>query len=147
MTDLTQYYATAGRIYKFFLANGLTAGQACGILAQASAESSLRPSVIGDHGEAHGLFQLHADRIAAIKAGCGIDIVSASVEDQCKAVLWELKNSEHKAYRALLAAKTAYDSGHDMCRFYERPASTAQYAVRGNAAEKWLVHFIKNPVA
>jgi hypothetical protein len=147
MLDLKTYYATAGQIYQFFLGKGLTSAQAAGILAQADAESTLRPAVVGDHGQAFGLFQLHPVRADAIHAATGIDVHAATVEQQCEAVWWELHNSEKKALAAILAAKTAYDAGHDACRFYERPGSTAQYAIRGNKAENWAVWFEKHPVA
>src|SRR5271157_4636720 len=73
---------------------------ALGMLANAEAESSLDPAAEGDHvgsgagrvATAFGLHQWHADRIAAIKAGSGIDIVTfPPVEIQAEAVWWELQ--------------------------------------------------------
>ena len=145
--DSVTYYANAAVVFKFFTDRGLTLEQACGVLAQADAESTLRPAVVGDHGEAHGLFQLHEERTAAIKRGCGIDVAIANVAQQCAAVWWELQHSEHRAYRALLAAITADEAGQVMCRLYERPASALQPAKRGQCAEKWKVYFLKNPVS
>ena len=145
--DNAAYYANAATIFKFFRGKGLTLEQACGVLAQADAESSLRPSVVVDHGEAHGLFQLHEDRRRRSRRGCGIDVATANVEQQCAAVWWELQHSEHLAYRGLLAALTADEAGQAMCRLYERPASALQLAKRGQCAEKWVVYFRAHPVA
>jgi len=146
MSDLQPYYASASAIYSFFTAKGLTPEQACGVVAQADAESSMRVNVIGDKDHAFGLFQLHSDRVAPIKSKTGIDMKTATLEQQCEGVWFELHFSEKKALAALLATKTAFDAGHDLCRFYERPASTAQYQVRGDKAENWLAYFKKNPV-
>jgi len=140
------YQANAATIFKFFTGKGLTLEQACGVLAQADAESTLRPDAVGDHGEAHGLFQLHEDRRAAIKRGSGIDVATANIEQQCAAVWWELQHSEHTAYRGLLAALTDDEAGQTMCRLYERPASALQPVKRGQCAEKWAVYFRAHPV-
>ena len=145
--DQATYRANAATIVKIYLGKGLTMAQAIGVMTQFDAESSLSPKAIGDHGSAFGLAQMHPDRIAAIKKGCGIDLHALPpIADQCEAVWWELNASEHKALAALRAAKTAFDAGHDMCRFYERPASTAQYQIRGNKAEVWASYFAKHPV-
>lgn len=146
MTDLQAYYAAAIQIYKFFIGKGLTSAQAIGIMTQADAESSLRPAVVGDHGTAFGLWQIHPQRADAIKAKTGIDVRNATIEQQCEAVWWELNNPERAAFQHILAGKTAYDCAHDACRFYERPGSTLQYAKRGDKAEQWAVWLQKNAV-
>ena len=142
--DLRPYYLVAQTIYDFFVSHGFTPEQACGVVANADAESSMRVNVVGDKGHAFGLFQLHADRADLIKAGCGIDIRTASAADQCSAVLYELNHTERRAMTALRQAKTAYDAAHDFCRFYERPGSTLQYAIRGDKGEQWLLWFKKH---
>jgi hypothetical protein len=143
----SSYNECAATIYKFWLANGFSPAQACGLLAQADAESSLKPGAVGDHGEAFGLHQWHRSRAAIIDAGCGIDLTKLPpLEDQLRAALWELTHTEKAAVAKIKAAKTAFDAGHDACRFWERPASTAQYAKRGSTAEKWAVYFAKHPV-
>lgn len=142
------FYQTAATIYKFFVAKGLTPDQACGIVAQADAESSENPKAVGDKDHAFGLFQLHVDRITLIKAGTGIDIHALpSVEDQCAGVWYELNHSEKRALTQIKAQKTAYDAGFVACRFYERPGSIAQWAKRGGAAQKWAEYFAAHPVA
>ena len=148
MTDLKTYYANAAIIYsRFMIKPGVKSCHALGLLTQADAESSLRALVVGDHGTAFGLFQEHEARVAAIKAGCGIDMHTASIPDQCDGVWWELTHTEKAALAHILAAKTAYDAAYAACRYFERPASTAQYAKRGDKAEQWAVYFSKHPVA
>lgn len=148
MVDLKTYYASAATIYKFWLDAGLTPAQACGLLAQADAESSLNANAIGDHDQAFGLDQWHGDRVAAIKAGCGVDLKKLPpLADQLKAALWELQHAEKHALAQIKTATTAYDAGYAACRFWERPGSTAQYAKRGAKAEQWAVYFQKHPVS
>jgi hypothetical protein len=145
--DEGSYNQRATKIYKFWLANGFTPAQASGLLAQADAESSLDPKAIGDHGQALGLDQWHTSRVDAIRKGCGVDLSKLPpLEDQLKAALWELQHTEKPALARIKATTTAYDAGYDAARFWERPASTAQYAKRGSAAEKWAVQFGKHPV-
>jgi hypothetical protein len=141
------YNQEAATIYKFWLANGFTPAQACGLLAQADAESSLDPKAVGDHGQAFGIQQWHAARIDAIRDDCGVDLAKLPpLADQLKAALWELQHTEKNALAKIKSATTAYDAGHDAARYWERPASTAQYAKRGSTAEKWAVYFGKHPV-
>jgi hypothetical protein len=86
-------------------------------------------------------------KLDAIRKGCGVDLKKLPpLEDQLKAALWELQHTEKNALAKIKAATTAYDAGHDAARFWERPASTAQYANRGSTAEKWAVFFGKHPV-
>jgi hypothetical protein len=141
------YNQCVATIYKFWIANGFTPAQACGLLAQADAESALDPKAVGDHGQAFGLDQWHQARIDAIRNGCGVDLRALpTLEDQLNAALWELQHTEKMAAAKIRAATTAFDAGHDAARFWERPASTAQYAKRGSASEKWAVYFGKYPV-
>ena len=135
--------ATAKIIFDAFVGFGFTPAQACGMVAQADAESSFRPMVVGDHGEAHGLFQLHADRIALIKAGCGADMAhEPDPFKQCLGVWWEMtKGHEKHALAAIRAATTAYDAGAAACRFYERPGAPGQPAKRGALAQAWFARF------
>jgi len=146
-TAVQTYNDTAATIYKFWLANGFSSAQACGLLAQADAESALDPKAVGDHGQAFGIDQWHASRVDAIRNGCGVDLSKLpQLEDQLKAALWELTHTEKTAGAKIKAAATAFDAGHDAARFWERPASTAQYAKRGSTAEKWAVYFAKHLV-
>jgi len=142
MLDLKTYDANAAAIRRFWIDAGLTEAQACGMLAQADAESSLNPDAIGDHDRAFGLDQWHPSRIDAIRNGCGIDLMKRPpLADQLRAALWELKHTERHAFLQIKAAGSAWDAGYAACRFWERPASAAQYARRGALAEKWAAFF------
>ena len=146
--NMKAYYANAAQIYSFFLANGFTPAQACGILAQADAESSLDPTAVGDKDTAFGMFQWHGARATVIKKGCGVDVAKLPpMTDQLTAALWELNHSEHSASIQIKLATTAYDAGYAAARFWERPGSPLQYAKRGDKAEAWATYFSQHPVA
>jgi hypothetical protein len=149
MLDLKTYYANAAAIFSFWVKTaGLTEAQACGMVAQADAESSLNPLAVGDHDQAFGLDQWHQARIDAIRNGCGVDLRKRPpLADQLRAALWELKNTEKTAWTQIRMAQTAYQAGYNAARFWERPGDTAQYARRGDKAEQWLVYFQHHPVA
>lgn len=148
MTSLNDYESSAVTIAKFWTGAGLTLAQACGLLAQADAESSLNPKAVGDHDEAFGLDQWHGSRAAAILKGCGVDLTRLPpLADQLKAALWELENTEKAAFAKIRATRTAYDAGYAAALYWERPSDPAQYEKRGNKAEVWLMYFEKNPIA
>lgn len=148
MPRLTAYKVSAATIAKFWTGAGLTLAQACGLLAQADAESSLNPKAVGDHDRAFGLDQWHVSRIDAIRNGCGVDLSRLPpLGDQLKAALWELTHTETVAWTKLKATRTAYDAGYAACRYWERPADPAQYKKRGDKAEVWLTYFGKHPIA
>lgn len=145
----SSYFSNAVTIYKFWIGNGFTPAQACGLLAQADAESSLNPNAIGDHDEAFGIHQWHSGRAKAIKKGCGVNLMMhplPSLEDQLKAAFWELKGPEHLAMEKIMQAKTAFAAGSAACQFWERPGALGQPAKRGLEAEKWAVYFSEHPV-
>jgi hypothetical protein len=150
MTKMTAYYASARTIYKFWRANGFSSAQACGLLAQADAESSLEVKAVGDRvndkPRAFGLDQWHGARANAILKGCGVDLAELPpLADQLKGALWELEHPEGHALVQIKSTKTAYDAGYAACRYWERPGSTLQYSERGAMAEAWAVYFQKNP--
>ncbi|MCW2275030.1 hypothetical protein GJ654_09905 [Rhodoblastus acidophilus] len=146
--DNKAYQAAAATIIKFWTARGLTFEQACGLLAQADAESSLNTKAVGDHGLAFGLHQWHAERVDAIRNGCGVDLrESPPLDDQLKAAFWELTHTEKRAWTAIRQAKSAYDAGYAACRFWERPGAPGQCAKRGQKAEYWENYFSRHPVA
>jgi hypothetical protein len=146
-SEAAAYTDKAALIYKFWLAGGFTPAQACGLLAQAEAESALDPKAVDAHGQAFGLDQWRAPRVDAIRTGCGVDLRTLPpLEEQLKAALWELQHTEKHALNQIKATKTAFDAGYAAARFWERPAHVAQYAKRGAAAEKWAAYFAKHPV-
>lgn len=115
---------------------------ACGILAQIQGESSFDPSAIGDRDSAFGICQWHADRIALIKAGCGIDIHALpDFATQCEAIWFELNSSERAALAAIKAATTPYDAGSVAETTYERSGTSGDPEKRGNFAVAWAKTF------
>lgn len=119
----------------FWMSQGYTSDQAAGIIANMQRESSGNPNAIGDNGAARGLFQWHKDRQKAIFAATGIDVTTASREDQMKAAAWEMKNGNQfndKAFRDLKGADTA---GSYFSKNFERPGDAAGEAmIRGQMA-------------
>ena len=81
-----------GSAMDFWMGQGYTREQAAGIVANELAESGGNPNARGDGGLAHGLYQHHQDRRAAIKAATGIDMSTASAMDQRRGAAWEMKN-------------------------------------------------------
>jgi hypothetical protein len=147
-----KYYAAARQIRAFFMGKGFTHEQACGWVANASAESSLSASAIGDKGHAFGAFQLHSDRCELIRdggqgmKGCGIDIMTLpDLKTQLEAVAFELNHSEKHARDKIMWTTTPYDAGYAICHFYERPGAPGQAEKRGQGAEKWAEWFKANP--
>ena len=59
-----QHEANARTIYAFWRGVELSHAVACGFVANADAESSLDPTLVGDNGKAVGLHQWHGDRRA-----------------------------------------------------------------------------------
>jgi hypothetical protein len=136
---LAQQQAIAKQIHDYFVGKGLPSFQSCGIVAQPDREASFRVHVVGDHGEATGLFQMHNDRRVVIKAGCGIDMATADVAGQCEGVWWELNNTSYRqALAHLRATTTAYDAGYAMTKYYEQPGAANQDDNGGKLAEKWF---------
>jgi hypothetical protein len=144
--------SNAREIYSFFLAKTSPAGvklepwHAAAFVEQADAESSFEPSVRGDHGEAFGLFQMHDDRIDAIKRATGIDIVATpTVEKQLEGVWWELTHPELIHLNQILKAGNAYDAGYLTCKLWERAGAPGQPAKRGQGAQAWLAWLTAHP--
>ena len=146
MNDLRPYYTVAAQICAFFTDHGFTLEQACGVVANADAASGLRLCALGDDAHGFGLFQLPPERLSLIRAGRGVDLKNAPAAEQCAGVLWELNHCERRAMIALREATTAFDAGHDFCRYYQRPGDTRQYQIRGDKAEGWRKYFRAHPL-
>ena len=115
--------ATAKAIYQAFASQlGSFAGVAAAV--NAFAESSLRPNVVGDEGKSFGLWQ---DQLREqILAHTGIDLATANVQEQCTAILWDLRNTNKAALAKILAATTYEDATMEFCRYFERPGAADQ---------------------
>lgn len=148
LTD-AQYYTNAVAIYDFWTQVAkLTPAQACGMLTQADAESSLNPTAFGDQNTAMGLYQIHLDRCAVIKKGCGIDLTELpDVQTQLRAVWWELNNVllEERALERVKATATASEAGSVACTYYERAGAPGQAAKRAARSEQWYEWLSKKP--
>lgn len=110
---------------------------ACGAVGNGVVESGLNPHAIGDHGQARGCFQWHEDRQAAIRHATGIDVRTAGLDDQMRALDWEIRHTQPQAYDAVRATTTAYAAGYAFCVSFERPADAHRQAmVRGHIADE-----------
>ena len=106
----------------FFIHQGWTTAQACGIVANLESESGLNPDAVGDGGTAFGLAQWRGSRQLNFAALMGKDIRGSSFEDQLAFVHAELQRWESHAGDALRDCQTAAESAAVICRLYERPA-------------------------
>ena len=109
---------------EYFMAQGWTKSQACGIVANLEKESNLNPAAVGDKGAAYGIAQWHKARQLDFFRTTGKDIKGSSLEEQLRFVHHELKTTEKRAGGKLLQCTTARDAGACVSRYYERPADT-----------------------
>ena len=125
---------------------GWTRIHAIGAVANLEMESGLNPHARGDfhHGvpTAFGICQHHMDRVESILHGCGVDMMSASLEQQLAGLNWEMRHTQIEAFEAVSRATTPFQAGYAFCQFFERPANLHQQAtLRGNMAAE-LAHAI-----
>lgn len=120
----------------YFQAQGWTAAQSAGIVANLQSESNFNHKAVGDNGQAYGIAQWHPDRQAAFKAWAGKDIRMSSLEDQLAFVHWELtQGNERDAGNRLRQTTSARDAGRAVSQYYERPKDTeGELARRGSLA-------------
>lgn len=135
--------AAAREAYDFWRSKGLSHEAAAGLVANEEAESGFNPAARGDGGRAHGLFQHHPDRRAAILAGTGIDMSTADAKQQREAAHWEMtKGQERKTWNMLQGVTSAGEAGAIVSREYERPADRAgEASKRAAAANGWAARF------
>lgn len=86
-----QFSSNQKRIYDFWISQGYSPGAAAGWTANAQAESSFNP--LATNGTHVGIYQWSADRRKRILKGTGIDVGSASIDDQLRAAAWEAQHS------------------------------------------------------
>lgn len=117
--------------------------QAFALLGNEDGETSFRPHVIGDHGEAFGPFQWHATRCDAMMKGCGIDVRTASHLDQLKAGHWEMTEGGYRrVWPALMAAETLWSAVAVLVRAYEGSRNQdADIRKRVGFAQRWQAIF------
>jgi hypothetical protein len=143
-----QAQAHAKQAYDFLTKEkGLSHEAAVGVLANIQKESGFNPGARGDGGNAHGIFQHHADRRAAILRGTGINMSTAGFLDQLKGGVWEAESgSDRGAGQAWKILKTpglgADQYAAAWSRLYERPGNTqGEMASRGRMANGMLGMF------
>ena len=92
---------------------------AAGIIGNIDAESSFDPRAVNPTSGAKGLIQwLSDDRLKNAKEN-GFDL--DNVEDQIAFIIWELNNSESRAKRELMKAKTPQEAAEIFAEYYVRP--------------------------
>ena len=114
---------------------GWTKIHACGAVGNLLVESALSPDARGDHGQAFGIAQWHPDRVAAILHATGINVRTAGLDEQLKALDWEMRHNQPGAFAAVADATTPFTAGYAFCAQFERPADLHRQATaRGNLA-------------
>ncbi|CAA2137493.1 phage tail tip lysozyme [Methylobacterium bullatum] len=136
--------ANAKTAFDFFKSKGLSTEAASGILASIKQESNFTSQARGDGGRAHGVFQHHADRRAAIQRATGINMSTADLQQQLEGAWWEMQNGDAGAQRALRILRqpgiSARDAGGAFVQHFERPARDER-ASRGAMAEGFARQF------
>ena len=108
---------------EFFESKGWTREQASGIAANLHRESLLKADARGDGGAAYGIGQWHKDRQRNFEKWAGHSIQSSTLGEQLGFAQWELTHTEAGAGNRLKNAKSGYDSGSIVSRYYERPGN------------------------
>lgn len=136
--------------YNFWRSKGLTHEQAAGLVGMEEGESQFNPRAVGDGTLAHGAFQHHPDRRAAILRGTGINIDTATHLEQLEGAYWEMQHGDagaQRAWRRIKEAKTAGEVASIGVYDFERPLDKpSQAAIRGQYANKWAERFKGSPV-
>lgn len=122
---------------RYFMAQGWTRDQALGLAANFAQESGFNPAATGDGGLAYGVGQWHPDRQRDFAAWAGHDIRGSSYQEQLGFANYELtQGKEQRAGSMLRRARSPFEAGAAVSRFYERPKLTELEAQnRGNWAE------------
>ena len=140
-----EFFTSAAKVYKQFIKLGASVPFAIGMLTQAEFESAFKIDVRGDDDSAIGIFQIHCDRAAVIKAKTGIDLAAnPPLESQCLAAWWELHNTEPTALKALQVSTNASQAAQAACQYYERAGAENAIERRGRGGERWSNWISKN---
>ncbi len=142
--------AEAKQAYDFWVGKGLTPAGASAMVAteQVEAAGLGNAGARGDGGEAHGLFQHHADRRAAIFRATGIDMSSASAAQQREGLYQEMvRGLDPQAASALSILQNTTDPRYAAAvatQRIERPADTVGESMRrGAIAAAWMARLGK----
>ena len=127
MLSPAQVRAAAAESYAFWISVGAKPVHAYALLGNEDGETSFVFSAVGDHGEAHGMFQWHDARADAILKGCGIDVRKASHADQLRAAHYEMTKGWYKGvWPALMATETIWAAVTLLVAKYEQSALPAR---------------------
>lgn|GEM_PF-4722476 len=99
---------------------GFTSEQAAGIVGNLIQESQLNHKAVHPRGGTFGIAQWRGARIREYERLYG-SINNSTFENQVDYLIWELRNTEKRAARAIRNAKTIEESSDATRRFYERP--------------------------
>lgn len=136
--------------YDFWRSKGVSHAGAAGLVGMEQGESNFNPRSRGDGGLAHGAFQHHPDRRAAIMNALGIDISNATHQQQLEAAHWEFQGGDKGAaavWARIKDAKSPSEAAALGVHGFERPADKAgEAAKRGGWAEGWANRFGAQPV-
>ncbi|MCJ2031299.1 phage tail tip lysozyme [Methylobacterium sp. J-043] len=134
--------------YNFWRSKGVPHEAAAGLVAMEEGESHFNPRARGDGRRAHGAFQHHPDRRAAIQRALGIDISNGTHLDQLRGAYWEFQGGDAQAARAwkrIMGAK-ADEAAALGTRHFERPLDKEGEALRrGQRANFWEKQFRGRP--
>ena len=132
----------AGKIASVLHGAGLPRNVVAGFLGNLEHESGFKaagPS--GDGGTAHGVAQWRGERADTFRRIIGVDVKSASLEQQAKFITWEMENPKAAGMTvaqrdAILNAKSPEDAARLIDRHYERSDGKNREA-RATAARKY----------
>jgi hypothetical protein len=151
------FFASARELFTLWMAKVGSPVIACGIIAQAEAESAFNPNACGDRGKAtgeptaFGLHQRHQDRLDEILKATGINIkarVLAKVNTlpiEVEATWWELRAHPYLGLEALRNATTPFGAGFQATWRFERAGAAGACVRRGQMAQRWAEYFGVNP--
>ena len=113
------------------------------LLGNEDGETSFRPHVVGDRGEAFGPFQWHAPRADAMLAKIGINVRTDPHLDQLKAAHWEMTAGGYRrVWPMLMATDTLWSAVTVLVHSYEGSAQQGRDVRRRVAlAEIWAKTF------
>jgi hypothetical protein len=110
-------------IAKYLMSLGYSKENASGIAGNIFVESSYNPLAVGDNGTSFGLAQWHKSRWDSLNKWSKNNNKNPNTfQAQLDYLNWELKNTEKKAYKKLIEAKTPYQSAYNFAKYFERPA-------------------------
>lgn len=129
--------AVMQRVHDYFRGKGLSEAQTAGILANVAAESGFDPTKVGDNGTSYGLFQEHADRLAAMQRRFGT--ATPSLDQQLDYAWWELQGPKAGVLEGMRMAHTPQENGAIFSNGFEVPAGgPAEGVRRGDAAGQFM---------